>query len=407
MLYSVVLARPDFSLPLILSIDASLDGLGAVLSQIPAGEEKAHPIAFASKSLSNSQKRYLAHKLEFLALKWSVCEKFSHWLKGHTFTVWTDNNPLTYILTKAKLDAYEQRWVSKLAAYSFDLKHIAGRKNTVADTLSRDPFAKTVSHRLNTEQYGSLLTEAEGINENGIQDTFRLQVNSLLVSSQLNSPVSCDHTAVGTHLNLHKQWETVTELRAIQAVQSIQDAVMPGCDTISAIPLKEIQQGQESDPVISKMMPFLSQKKRPSRRERAGMDSRDLVLLKQWDRLKIQDGVVYRVSKDLLSRHKRFQLVLPSSLKPKVLTGVHDLAGHQGQSRTLQLTRHRFFWPRMERDIREYVKCCQRCILAKTPEPSARAPLESIRTSTPMELVSLDFWSAEDSKQCSIGIDFI
>ncbi|KAI7799059.1 hypothetical protein IRJ41_016640, partial [Triplophysa rosa] len=111
LLHCVVLAHPDFSLPLILSIDASLDGLGAVLSQIPGGEEKARPVAFTSKSLSNSQKRNPAHKLKFLALKWGVCEKFSHWLKGHTFTIWTDNNPLTYILTKAKLDVCEQRWV--------------------------------------------------------------------------------------------------------------------------------------------------------------------------------------------------------------------------------------------------------------------------------------------------------
>uniref|UniRef100_A0A8C5P8M5 Integrase catalytic domain-containing protein n=1 Tax=Leptobrachium leishanense TaxID=445787 RepID=A0A8C5P8M5_9ANUR len=58
----------------------------------------------------------------------------------------------------------------------------------------------------------------------------------------------------------------------------------------------------------------------------------------------------------------------------------------------------------MEHDIREYVKCCQRCILNKTPEPSARAPLQSIKTSTPMELVCLDFWSAEDRKQRSVDV---
>lgn len=58
----------------------------------------------------------------------------------------------------------------------------------------------------------------------------------------------------------------------------------------------------------------------------------------------------------------------------------------------------------MEFDIKEYVKCCQRCILAKTPDPSARAPLESIRTSAPLELVCLDFWSAEDSKQRSVDV---
>lgn len=403
LLHSVVLTHPDFSLPLILSIDASLDGLGAVLSQIPAGEEKARPIAFASKALSNSQKRYPAHKLEFLALKWSVCEKFSHWLKGHTFTVWTDNNPLTYILTKAKLDACELRWVAKLSGYTFDLKHIAGRKNIVADALSRDPLVKTVSQRLISERYHRLLAEAEDVNQDGVQDTFRLQVNSQQVSLQLN-PASCDHATVRSQLNLHDQWETVTELRAMQAIQSIQNTATSACDINSAIPLEEIRQCQESDPVISKIMPYLSQKKRPSRRERVGMDFRALVLLKQWDRLKIQDGVIYRGSRDPLSKHKRFQLVIPSSLKSKVLTGVHDLVGHQGQSRTLQLARQRFFWPKMEYDIREYVKCCRRCILAKTPEPSARAPLQSIKTSAPMELVCLDFWSAEDNKQRSVDV---
>lgn len=64
----------------------------------------------------------------------------------------------------------------------------------------------------------------------------------------------------------------------MQAVQAIQNATTPGYDTIPAIPLEEIQRGQESDPVISKIMPYLSQKKRPSRRERAGMDVRALVL---------------------------------------------------------------------------------------------------------------------------------
>lgn len=44
----------------------------------------------------------------------------------------------------------------------------------------------------------------------------------------------------------------------------------------------------------------------------------------------------------------------------------------------------RFYWPDMEQDVRKYVKCCQRCTLSKTPEPTARAPLESINSSAPM-----------------------
>ncbi|RXN35516.1 gypsy retrotransposon integrase 1 [Labeo rohita] len=120
LLTSITLAHPDFNCEFILAIDASFDGLGAVISQIPEGGTMARPVAFASKTLSHSQMNYLAHRLEFLVLKWVVCDKFHHWLNGRHFTAWMDNNPLTYILTKPRLDACEQRWVAKLASFSFD-----------------------------------------------------------------------------------------------------------------------------------------------------------------------------------------------------------------------------------------------------------------------------------------------
>lgn len=61
LLHSVTLAHPDFSHPFILSVDASFDGIGAVLSQVPTGEKIARPVAFASKTLSKSQMNYPAH----------------------------------------------------------------------------------------------------------------------------------------------------------------------------------------------------------------------------------------------------------------------------------------------------------------------------------------------------------
>ncbi len=117
LLESVMIAHPDFNEPFIISVDASLDCLGALLLQVPKGELQARPIAFASKTISASQHKYPAYILEFIAVKWSVCEKFSHWLKGPKFIIWTDNNPLTYLLTKPKLT--KLRWVSKLASCTF------------------------------------------------------------------------------------------------------------------------------------------------------------------------------------------------------------------------------------------------------------------------------------------------
>lgn len=134
------------------------------------------------------------------------------------------------------------------------------------------------------------------------------------------------------------------------------------------------------------------------------MCSSVLALFRQWDKLNIQDGILFRIIRDPSSKQKRRQLALPSSLKGQVLHGVHDLAGHQGQARTVHLASQRFFWPGMERNVCGYIRHCQRCILAKTPEPSARAPLESIRTSMPMELVCLDFWTAEDAKKRSVDV---
>ena len=88
--------------------DASELGLGAVLYQKDETDLK-RVIAYASRTLSPSERKYPACKLEFLALKWAITDRFHEYLYGGTSDVYADNNPLTYILTSAKLDATGQR----------------------------------------------------------------------------------------------------------------------------------------------------------------------------------------------------------------------------------------------------------------------------------------------------------
>ncbi|RXN31463.1 Retrovirus-related Pol polyprotein from transposon 412 [Labeo rohita] len=264
LLECVMLAHPDFNEPFILSVDASLDGLGAVLLQVPKGELRARPIAFASKTLSTSQRRYPAHRLEFMALKWSVCEKFSHWLKGHKFTIWTDNNPLTYLLTKPKLDAYELRWVSKLAAYTFDLKHLPGKANVVADTLSRDPFVEPIGRRLLSEPYSSLMREANGVGEDSVHDVFR-------VSSQVqpNQPMKCLSKSADYNMEeiralcqSHCSWTDGAESRALHLVHHVQK--ISGCqETLPVFSAQELKESQQEDLTISKVLSFLIKRRHP------------------------------------------------------------------------------------------------------------------------------------------------
>lgn len=133
-----VLAFADPSKPYTLHIDASLHGLGAVLNQ--EHPEGLRPVAFASRKLSASEKNYPVHQLEFLALKWAVVDKFHDYLYGAQFKVETDNNPLTYILTTARLNATGHRWLSALSTYNFTLQYRLGAHNIDADALSQNPL---------------------------------------------------------------------------------------------------------------------------------------------------------------------------------------------------------------------------------------------------------------------------
>ena len=105
---TLILACADYTKSFKVHTDASEQGLGAVLYQ-DQDDGTTCIIAYASWNLSKSEKRYHSSKLEFLALKWSICKSFHEYLYGGKFEVYTDNNPLTYILMTTKLDATGQQ----------------------------------------------------------------------------------------------------------------------------------------------------------------------------------------------------------------------------------------------------------------------------------------------------------
>ena len=98
-----VLAFTDFTKPFKLHTDVSTTGLGAVLYH--KQDRTNCVIGYASTALSKSASHYPAHKLEFLVLKWAVTKSFQEYLYSNTFAVYSDNNPLTYVMTMVKLDA--------------------------------------------------------------------------------------------------------------------------------------------------------------------------------------------------------------------------------------------------------------------------------------------------------------
>ena len=135
-----ILAYADFAKPFKLHTDASVLGLGTVLYQVHKGVEKV--ISYASRSLTKTETKYLVHKLEFLCLKWVITEQFYEYLYGNTFDIYTDNNPLTYVLMTAKLDAMRHRWIAGLANCNFHIHYQSGKSNVEADALSRIDWEK-------------------------------------------------------------------------------------------------------------------------------------------------------------------------------------------------------------------------------------------------------------------------
>ena len=118
-------------------MDASLKGLGTVLSQ-KGDDNEVCVIAYASRSLHPLEKSirdYSSAKIELMALKWSMCDKFKDYLLGSKFTVFTDNNLLCYIKS-SKLGAVQICWLSKLTLYNFNIIYRTGKSNLIADALS-------------------------------------------------------------------------------------------------------------------------------------------------------------------------------------------------------------------------------------------------------------------------------
>ena len=117
-----ILPYADYAKPFKLHTDVCNLGLGAILYQT-SRDDLYRVLAYACRTLSKLERNYLAYKLEFLALKWTVTEQFHEYLYEGNFDVYTDNNPLMYILTSAKLDGVGQHWVAELANYNFQLHY--------------------------------------------------------------------------------------------------------------------------------------------------------------------------------------------------------------------------------------------------------------------------------------------
>ena len=355
-----VLVFADFKRPFRLETDASKEGLGAVLLQ-ESDDGQYHPVAFASRKLKGGEPKYHSSKLEFLALKWAVTEQFREYLQYQPFTVHTDNNPLTYILTTLNLDALGHRWVVALAGYNMKLEYLKGSDNKVADALSRVSTQKldeeTVTELLNCARTGSI-PRAEMANIHVIEEGKRIDQEVIVRYTQI--------------VKQHKNFRNLANQDWVKA--------------------------QSGDPIIPQVIKWI-QWPRDDRRKleeylaRVASDYERRFYAALQREFTLQDNLLYLQDTPTNSQDTVPVFVVSAADRQAAIDSCHRSAGHQGHDRTLSLMKERFWWPGMSHALLWAVANCGRCIQyeAKGQLP----PMQPIICTEPMELVHIDYVGME------------
>ena len=93
-------------------------------------------IAFWSGKFNPAQQNYPVHEQELLAIVESL-KRFQHLLQGTKFRIFTDHKGLEWIRTQRKLSPRQARWLETLGDFDFDIIHVPGKTNVLADALSQ------------------------------------------------------------------------------------------------------------------------------------------------------------------------------------------------------------------------------------------------------------------------------
>ncbi|XP_011699787.1 PREDICTED: uncharacterized protein LOC105457055 [Wasmannia auropunctata] len=147
-----VLSYPEFSQQFTVITDASDYAIGAVLSQGTLGQDR--PIAYASRILNKAEQNYNTTEKELLAIVWAV-KYFRPYVYGTKFKIVTDHKPLIWLFSVNDPGSRLIRWRLKLEEYDYEIIHRAGKGNTNADALSRNPIPddNAIISNVNCEKY--------------------------------------------------------------------------------------------------------------------------------------------------------------------------------------------------------------------------------------------------------------
>ena len=346
-----LLRHPDFKRRFYIQTDACGYGLGAVLTQ--EFEDGFHPILFLSRSLNDAERKWAARELEALAVVWAVTT-LRPYIEGQEFTVQTDHESLQWLM-RTDTPGRLSRWALTLQEF---LPHMAieyrrGVDNGNADFLSRHPLAALAALPESLQE--DYLRAADSItNLRILYNTFHetlLALDSVAVAAA--PPQEADGNSFPTE-------DEEIESEDWPSLETFEQASIPS--TFEDV----VREEYERDPTWSSLLAYLRD---PTSTSLTPLETRQMVY--RAEHFEEKDGLLYLRG---YARKNEFdprvplkRLVIPDRLVTWIISMSHDsVTGvHFGSSRVSAIVRARYFWPNQDRDVREFIRTCERCQKAK------------------------------------------
>ena len=323
-----ILSFPQFNMQFTVDCDASLEGLGAVLSQ----ENDRCVVAYASRVLTKQERQYCATRREMLALIWAI-QYFKPYLWGRPFKVRTDHSALKWLKIFKDPHGQVARWLEILSEYDFTVEHRPGLKHGNADSLSRLPCWQC------------------GASQDQVENLYSLEAALA--------------QATESDLALWLPILTPTDQETLQNNDPALAQVMVWVES-NSFPKSFPKDGGYWLQTLWAQQKYLV--------------LRNGVLYRRWEDIP---------GKGL---NKCLQFVLPQDLVPTVLEQLHNApsGSHLGVSKTVEKVRRRFYWPGQRRDIERWCAACESCATRKAPPTKPRAAMQADLPSGPFERVAMD-----------------
>lgn len=389
-----ILAFADTEKPFIIHVDASIEGIGYILSQEDE-QGQLHPIEFGSKALLPQQQRWSTTEQECYALITAVSEWYCYIANQHT-TVYTDHMPLTYLHTlKLSTRGRLSRWAMLLAPLNLSIRHKKGSENVVADALSRSPIKSSPSPAsVKTDKSTHPLLHPPAIMSNhacneDMPDICLLNVteNSTPVELIFDLPSqNITPDCLPIDISTASQPDNQNTADDRQHTPSLAHTNLAFSSTI------DMEALQQADPELSPYINYMLHDILPpdyKTREFIKANSNQFV---------IEDKLLYHLWQPRTQggQHKipiRKQLALPATLREEVLQHYHDSlcpGGHAGFDRTYHTISERFWWPKMYTQVEIYTRTCLTCQEVKRRYHARPVPLQPLPIGSNFSQVHMD-----------------